>query len=103
MTVSEARLWRGISNKATGARFRRQVPIGHWIADFAALKPRLVVEVDDLSHEFRDEAHRTRFFESKGFAVLRFTNQQIAQEFPEAVSTIENWIAYIRKHGVPPE
>ena len=37
LTISEARLWSGIKNKATGARFRRQVPIGPWIADFACL------------------------------------------------------------------
>ena len=103
MTVSEARLWRGIRNRATGARFRRQVPIGHWIADFASLEPRLVIEVDDLSHEFRDETDRTRYVQSQGFVVLRFTNEQIAKEFPEAVSTIEAWVAFIRRHGTAPE
>jgi very-short-patch-repair endonuclease len=103
MTVSEARLWRAIRKRSTGARFRRQVPIGHWIADFASLDPRLVVEVDDPSHEFRDESIRTRYFESKGFAILRFTNRQIAQELPEAVGTIEAWVEHIRCHGVAPE
>jgi len=103
MTVSEARLWRGIRNNATGARFRRQVPIGIWIADFASFAPRLVIEVDDLSHEYRDETVRTRYFESQGFAILRFTNEKIAKEYPEAVSTIESWVAFIRKHGRPPE
>jgi very-short-patch-repair endonuclease len=65
--------------------------------------PRLVVEVDDLSHEFRDESTRTRYFESKGFAMLRFTNRQIAQELPEAVATIEVWVEHIRCHGLAPE
>jgi very-short-patch-repair endonuclease len=103
MTVSEARLWRAIRKRSTGARFRRQVPIGHWIADFASFDPRLVVEVDDPSHEFRDESTRTRYFESQGFAVLRFTNRQIAQELPEAVGTIEVWVEHIRCHAVAPE
>jgi len=103
MTISEARLWRGIRNNTTGARFRRQVPIGIWIADFASFAPRLVIEVDDLSHEYRDETVRTRYFESQGFAILRFTNEKIAKEYPEAVSTIESWVAFIRKHGRPPE
>jgi very-short-patch-repair endonuclease len=103
MTVSEARLWRAIRKRSTGARFRRQVPIGHWIADFASFDPRLVVEVDDPSHEFRDESIRTRYFESKGFAMLRFTNRQIAQELPEAVGTIQVWVEHIRRHGVAPD
>ena len=103
MTVSEARLWKRIKNRATGARFRRQVPIGHWIADFASLDPRLVIEVDDLSHEFRDEIVRTRYFQSQGFVVLRFTNEQMAKELPEAVSTVEAWVAFVRKHGTGPE
>ena len=72
-------------------------------ADFASFDPRLVVEFDDPSHEFRDESTRTRYFESKGFAMLRFTNRQIAQELPEAVGTIEAWVEHIRCQGVAPE
>ena len=103
MTVSEARLWKGTRNRSTGARFRRQVPIGHWIADFASLDPRLVIEVDDLSHELRDELVRTRYFRSQGFVILRFTNEQIAKELPEAVSRIERWVAFVRRHRTAPE
>jgi very-short-patch-repair endonuclease len=103
MTVSEARLWRAIRSKSTGARFRRQVPIGHWIADFACVAPKLIVEVDDTSHEYRDESDRTAYFESRGFAVLRFTNKQIAQELPESVGTIKSWAEHILVHGVAPE
>jgi len=103
MTVSEARLWAAIKGRSVGARFRRQVPIGHWIADFASLNPRLVIEVDDTSHEFRDESMRTDYFIEQGFAVLRFTNKRIAQDLPEVVGTIEGWIEHIRLHGKAPE
>jgi very-short-patch-repair endonuclease len=103
LTISEARLWGGLKNGATGARFRRQVPCGVWIADFASLYPRLVIEVDDTSHDFRDETLRTEYFESLGFAVLRFSNKQVALEFPEVVSTITAWVACLKATGRPPE
>ena len=103
MTVSEARLWRAIQGRAVGARFRRQVPIGHWIADFASFHPRLVIEVDDTSHEFRDESMRTEYFESQGFSMLRFDNMRVAKELPEVVGTIEAWVEHIRLHREAPE
>jgi very-short-patch-repair endonuclease len=103
MTISEARLWGAIQGRSLGVRFRRQVPIGYWIADFACLDPRLVIEVDDTSHEYRDESMRTDYFVALGFAVLRFTNKEVAQELPGVVGTIEAWVEHIRTHGEPPE
>ena len=103
LTVSEARIWGALKNKATGARFRRQVPCGHWIADFCCFDPKLVIEIDDTSHQFRDESVRTEYFESLGFQVLRFTNKQVAQEFPEVIGTITAWVAHLRRTGDAPE
>ncbi len=103
MTVSERRLWDGLKRNGTGARFRRQVPVGPWIVDFACLKPKLAIEVDDTSHNWRDEGERTDYLESCGFVVLRFTNEEIARDVHAALSTIEAWIGHIRETGVPPE
>ena len=97
--MSEASVWGDLKNKAAGARFRRQVPCGYWIADFFSFDPRLVVEIDDTSHEFRDESVRTQYFESLGFPVLRFTNRQVAKEYPEVMSTISAWIAHLKATG----
>ena len=102
LTVSEAQVGGALKNKAVGARFRRQVPCGCWIADFLSFDPKLVVEIDDTSHELRDESMRTEYLESLGFPVLRFTNRQIAQEFPEVIGTIESWVAHLRATGHPP-
>jgi len=64
-----------------GARFRRETPIGSYIADFAWLSARLVVEVDGDSHETdpgrRRDARRDTFLRSNGFTVLRFENEQV--------------------------
>ena len=92
-----------MKGKALGVRFRRQVPCGHWIVDFCCFDPMLVIEIDDTSHEFRDESTRTDYLESLGFRVLRFTNKQVAQEFPEVMGTIEAWVAHLRRTGDAPE
>ena len=102
MTPSEARLWSGISRKATGARFRRQVPIGRWIVDFASYDPRLVIEVDDTSHYWRDETERTEYLKSLGFTLLRFDNREIAMGINEAIATVATWVADLRA-GRDPE
>jgi very-short-patch-repair endonuclease len=52
MTDAEQVLWRRLRNKQLfGNRFRRQVPIGSFVADFACLKARLVIEIDGGQHE----------------------------------------------------
>jgi very-short-patch-repair endonuclease len=69
-TGAEMRLWREVRKLETkGTHFRRQVPIGAYVADFASLASRLVIEMDGSHHgeesiRARDEA-RTRWLESK--------------------------------------
>jgi very-short-patch-repair endonuclease len=62
-----------------------------------------VIEVDDISHEFRDESIPTEYFESQGFPVLRFSNRRVALELDEVVGTIEGWVEHIRTSGEAPE
>ena len=102
LTVSEARVWSAIKAGRLGVRFRRQVPIGHWIADFACLSPKLVLEIDDPSHDWRDDTRRAEHLESLGFGVLRFTNKRVAMEFEGVVSTIETWVIALKVSGHPP-
>ncbi len=96
LTISEARLWRYLRGSKAGARFRRQVPIGHWIADFASFDPKLVIEVDDTSHQWRDEFERTAHIRSRGFYMLRFTNRQVAVELNEVIETIRFTVERLR-------
>ena len=78
MPISEVALWSCIRRRQLGYRFRRQVPIGPWIADFACLDPRVVIKVDGETHDFRDETARTAFLKSQGFEVIRLNNEDIA-------------------------
>jgi very-short-patch-repair endonuclease len=74
LTASEARLWSALSAGQLGVSFRRQVPLGNFIADFFASRARLVVEVDGSYHERRRsaDAHRDSKLRRLGYRVLRF-------------------------------
>ncbi|MCC2676412.1 MAG: hypothetical protein K0R58_3359 [Ramlibacter sp.] len=74
MTDSERKLWYGLRAEQLGVKFRRQHPLGHYIADFACLDPKVIVELDGSQHAERAEydARRDSFFRAQGFSVLRF-------------------------------
>jgi very-short-patch-repair endonuclease len=81
MTRAETLLWRYVkANRIDGLGFRRQIPIRNYIADFACLSARLIIELDGEWHDFEErqkaDQNRDAFFESEGFQVLRFTNDQ---------------------------
>ena len=87
MTEVERRLWfRLRGEQILSCRFRRQVPIGDYVVDFACMKAQLVVEVDGGQHDAAsaDDARRTAWLESQGYRVLRFWNTDVLQE-PDAV------------------
>lgn len=62
-----------------GLRFRRQVPIGQYVVDFACLSARLIIEADGGVHALRtfDDARRDALLTTQGFRVLRFSNSDI--------------------------
>jgi very-short-patch-repair endonuclease len=91
LTRAEQAMWDMLRDlRPYGACFRRETPIGPYIADFAWLSARLVIEVDGDSHETdKGRAHdaaRDRFLIAQGFAVLRFDNGQI-NDGPDFVFT----------------
>jgi very-short-patch-repair endonuclease len=81
-TVAEKRLWVHLRKlDLDGSHFRRQIPIGPYIADFGCMAARLLIEVDGSQHgEERNKVHddaRTAWLEKQGFRVLRFWNNDI--------------------------
>src|SRR5262245_27265997 len=82
LTSAEALLWwRLRRDEFDGWRFRRQHPIGPYIADFAGIEVQLVIEVDGATHRTPEElAHderRTRYMEANGWRLLRFSNDEV--------------------------
>lgn len=91
-TPPERALWRYLkSDQLGGAKFRRQVVVGPYIADFACRTPMLlVVELDGDTHGAQEDydAERTQFLESKGYRVLRFSNRDVVQNIEGVLETI---------------
>ena len=77
MTEAERMLWRHLRAKRFGVKFTRQVPIGPYVADFAARQARLVIEVDGGQHSIETDAVRTAFLEGQGYRVIRFWNNDV--------------------------
>ena len=79
MTLAERKLWGVIRDRQLdGFRFRRQHPIGPYIADFACVEAGLIVEVDGGQHMGAEtDRARDAFLREKGFHVLRFWNNEV--------------------------
>ena len=96
MTNAERFLWfmlRG--HRFAGLRFRRQVPIGPFIADFVCQQHRLIIEIDGGQHAadpLRDQP-RDEWLRSKGYRVLRFWNTEVLRNRPAVLQTIVDAVA----------
>ena len=81
LTRAEALLWWRLNNEHADWLFRRQHPIGPYIADFACIAVRLVIEVDGATHgtpeEIEHDRRRTAFLEREGWRVIRFGNDEV--------------------------
>ena len=92
-TSFERRLWSALRNRRLAhCKFRRQQPIGPYIADFVSFEMRLVIELDGSQHATPEHAStdsvRTTFLESQGFRVLRFWNGELVESFEGVVDAI---------------
>ena len=93
MTRAETLLWRHLkANRLAGLGFRRQSPMGDYIADFVAHSCKLVVEVDGESHDFEEriryDDRRDQWFASRGYRVLQFTNDDVMKNLEGVVTAI---------------
>src|SRR5690606_11120654 len=76
----ERTLWRAISKRQLeGWKFSRQMPIGPFVADFLCREAKLVVELDGISHDGRQEQDRERdaYLRAQGYQTLRFSNADV--------------------------
>jgi very-short-patch-repair endonuclease len=90
-TDAERRLWYRLRNYQIGkAKFRRQAPIGRYIADFVCFENGLIVELDGSQHIDRasEDEERTDWLNSQGFRVMRFWNHQIFEELDSILEAI---------------
>jgi very-short-patch-repair endonuclease len=94
MTIPERLLWRALRQRPQGIKFRRQHPIGPYIADFCCLQARLVIEVDGFVHDTAGraerDARREKYIEENGFRVVRIS---AARVIADAVDTAARIVA----------
>jgi very-short-patch-repair endonuclease len=77
MTDAERKLWRMLKERFDDWHFRKQVPLRHFIADFASHRAGLVIEVDGGQHDASADWPRTRVIQDEGYRVLRFWNNEV--------------------------
>ncbi|PTE07444.1 endonuclease domain-containing protein [Mesorhizobium helmanticense] len=101
MTEAEGRLWHELRDRRLDRiKFRRQVPVGKYIADFVCLEAGLIVEIDGSQHaESEPDKIRQAELEARGFRVLRFWNDDVLKDLNAVCDTI---IAYVRDVGLQP-
>ncbi len=96
-TEAERTMWGVLRNRQLlGYKFRRQYPIDHYIPDFVCIDLCLVVEIDGGYHE--EEARqtldqlRTEYLHSRGFEVVRFTNEQVLHHLEHVINRLTHII-----------
>jgi very-short-patch-repair endonuclease len=99
-TEAESLLWYALrGRRLCGLKFRRQYPIRSFIADFACIEKKLVVEIDGGYHDYTYEGDMSRQakIEEDGWSVIRFSNEEVLADV-EAVA-----IAIARHLGLEAE
>jgi 2-isopropylmalate synthase len=89
-TDAELRLWRLLRDRRlNGVKFRRQVPLGPYIVDFLCVGAKLIVEADGSQHaESVRDTIRDGYLASQGWKVLRFWNNEVAENREGVLETI---------------
>ena len=91
MTPPEARLWNVLrAGRLNGWKFGRQVPIGPYVADFAARREKFIVEVDGLSHQqtHAHDAQRDAWLAAQGYQTLRINAADVQARIDDVARTI---------------
>jgi len=107
MTDAEVILWVRLRRRSlNGHRFRRQHPIAHYIADFASVSGRLVIEVDGATHssplEIAHDRRRDAFLKASGWSVLRVTNLDVYENLEGVLEQIYLALPPPPLRGPPP-
>lgn len=94
MTPEEHALWARLKQNQLGCAFRRQQPLGFYIADFICFEKSLVIEVDGVQHlNNPNDAVRDEYLQARGFRVLRFWNAEVRDDLESVLGRIVEALA----------
>lgn len=101
MTDAEQRLWRKLRGRQLGVAFRRQYPIGPYVADFACVPLKLLIELDGGQHaEEQGVTHdlqRDAWLKEMGYVLLRFWNHDVMQRTEVVLEAIWREVEVLRE------
>jgi very-short-patch-repair endonuclease len=92
-TEAEKRLWRKLrSRDFQGVKFRRQQPLGPYVADFCSFQNKMIIELDGGQHALAQEEDekRTAYLKRSGFQVIRVWDNEV-------LNKMEGVLEYIRQ------
>lgn len=106
MTPMESVLWEMLRNRRfRRLKFRRQVNIGPFIADFLCKEYKVIIELDGSIHNEVDQKeydlHRDEFLTKRGYNVLRFKNEDIQNDIQNTLRIIDNFIQQTKQKQFP--
>ena len=89
MSPPEVMLWQRLRLRPGGVKFRRQHPVGAYVADFYAVDARMIVEVDGLAHDMGDrparDIARDDWLRGQGFVVVRVAAADVLKDVDAVV------------------
>lgn len=91
-TEAEKQLWYYLrAGRLSGLKFKRQKPYGQYIVDFICIEHRLIVELDGGQHaeQMDDDKKRDAYFQTEGYTVLRFWNNEVMQHMEAVLEKIQ--------------
>ena len=102
LTEAELKLWNELrAHRLMGLSFKRQMPIGPYIVDFACPQHRLIIEVDGSQHGeasvAKADERRTEFLREGNWQVLRFWNDEVLKDIDGVCQHI---VAHLMQKGV---
>jgi very-short-patch-repair endonuclease len=98
MTKAEVKVWQNLlrNRQCFGYKFLRQRSISKYIVDFFCAELNLIIEIDGYSHileeTYENDVKRQHHLESLGFKVLRFSDNQVMNDFDNVQRTVEYFI-----------
>ena len=97
MTAAETVLWMYLKAGVNDYKFRRQHPIGIYIADFYCHKAKLVIEIDGNIHHLdevkQNDKEKETYLINNGYSVVRFTNKEVMAQAETVLEKIKSIIS----------
>ncbi len=96
-TPQERKMWNLLRNRQFhNLEFRRQFPMENYVADFLCKKEKIIIEIDGSQHNLEEnilkDELRTKFFETKGYRIIRFWNNDIDNNIEGVFLELEKFI-----------